>query len=191
MWLPNPKDIIALRKKMGLTQRQLANKCGLSFAWVYQVEKGEIKDPSYSKLKKIADYYEIQKENKDWTADDICNKNIVTAEIGQSLQKANEKMISKGISQIPVMSNNKCIGMLTDKTVSTFFGVDKSNIMINQKMLEQPPPIFDSSTPANVLQQILEFFDCVLVETKGEIKGIIVYQDLNNLKGSKNKKIQK
>ena len=65
MWLPEPKDIISLRKKMGLTQRQLASKCGLSFAWIYQVENKGIKDPSYSKLKKIADYYETKKRIQD------------------------------------------------------------------------------------------------------------------------------
>lgn len=191
MWLPDPKDIILLRKKMGLSQRELASKCGLSFAWVYQVEKGEIKDPSYSKLKKINDYYEIRKENKGWTAGEICNTKIITAEIGQSLQKANEKMISKGISQIPVMSNNDCIGMLTDKTIRDFFYADKSKIPINQKMLDPPPPTFDSSTPANILHQILEYVDCVLIEKDRRIHGIVVNQDLSKLSGSKNKKIRK
>ncbi len=191
MWLPDPKDIISLRKKMGLTQRQLASKCGLSFAWIYQVEKGDIKDPSYSKLKKIADHYEIQKKDSGWTAGEVCNTNIISAELGQSLQKANEKMISNGISQIPVLRENKCIGMLTDKKVSPFFTLDKSKIPINQKMLEPPPPIVDASSPAKILQEILNYFDCVLVEKNGKIHGIIVMQDLNKLTESKNKKIQK
>ena len=185
MWLPEPKDIISLRKKMGLTQRQLASKCGLSFAWIYQVENNGIKDPSYSKLKKIADYYELQKKNSGWTAGDICNNNIVVAEIGQSLKKVNEKMISKGISQIPVLKNAKCIGMLTDKTVATFFSLDKSKIPINEKMLEPTPPTVDHSSPAKVLQEILNYFDSVLVEKKGALYGIIVHQDLNKLSDKK------
>ena len=191
MLLPDAKDIVSLRKKMGLSQRELASICGLGFAWINQVESGKIKDPSYSKLKKIADYYEFRKENKGWTAGEICNTKIITAEIGQSLQKANEKMISKGISQIPVMCNNQCIGMLTDKRVRDFFYSDKSKLPIKQKMLEPPPPIFDSSTPANILHQILEYFDCVLVEKDGKIYGIVVNQDLSKLKGSKNKKVHK
>ena len=188
MWLPDPKDIISLRKKMGDTQRELANKCGLSFAWVYQVEKGDIKDPSYSKLKKIADYYEFQKKNQGWTAGDICNSNMISTEIKQSLQKANERMIAKGISQIPVFEKNVCVGMLTDKTISSFFSVDKSKIMINHKMLEPTPPIVDSSSPAKLLKKFLDFFDCVLVEKKGKIYGIIVMQDFNKLPEFKNKK---
>ena len=188
MWLPDPKDIISLRKKMGDTQRELANKCGLSFAWVYQVEKGDIKDPSYSKLKKIADYYEFRKKDPGWTAGDICNSNMISTEIKQSLQKANERMIAKGISQIPVFEKNVCVGMLTDKTISSFFSVDKSKIMINHKMLEPTPPIVDSSSPAKLLKKFLDFFDCVLVEKKGKIYGIIVMQDLNKLPEFKNKK---
>ncbi len=191
MWLPDPKDILSLRKKMGLTQRELGRRCGISFAWIYQVEKGDIKDPSYSKLKKIADYYEIQKENKGWTAGEVCNTSIVSTEIGQSLQKANEKMISKGISQIPVFEKNVCVGMLTDKTIGTFFSSDKSKITIKQKMLEPPPPIVDSSSPAKILKEILNYFDCVLVEKKREIYGIIVMQDLNKLPEFKNKKKKK
>lgn len=170
---------------MGLTQRQLASKCGLSFAWVYQVEKGDIADPSYSKLKKIADYYEIQKNEHGWTAGDVCNTSMVSTEIKQSLQKANEKMISKGISQIPVFEKNVCVGMLTDKTIGTFFSLNKSKILINQKMLEPTPPIVDASSPAKILKELLEFFDSVLVEKKGKIYGIIVMQDLNKLSGDK------
>ena len=185
MWLPEPKDIISLRKKMGLTQRQLASKCGLSFAWIYQVEHNDIKDPSYSKLKKIADYYEIQKKNVGWTAGDICNTNIVVAEIGQSLKKVNEKMIVKGISQIPVFENGDCIGMLTDKRIGSFFGSDKSKIPINQKMLEPTPPRVDSSTAVSSIKTLLDFFDCILVEKKGKIYAIIVMQDLNKLSKSK------
>ncbi|KER06826.1 cystathionine beta-synthase protein [Marine Group I thaumarchaeote SCGC AAA799-E16] len=188
MWLPDPKDIISLRKKMGLSQRELASKCGLSFAWIYQVEKDDIKDPSYSKLKKIADYYEIQKKNQGWTAGDICNTEMLSTEIKQSLQKANEKMISKGISQIPVFEKNVCVGMLTDKRIVSFFGSDKSKIPINHKMLEPTPPIVDSSSPAKILKELLDFFDCVLVEKKGKIIGIIVMQDLNKLHEFKNKK---
>ena len=63
--------------------------------------------------------------------------------------------------------------------------------MINQKMLEPPPPIFDSYTPANILHHILEYFDCVLIKKDGKIHGIVVNQDLSKLTGSKNKKIRK
>jgi predicted transcriptional regulator len=185
MWLPDPKDIISLRKKMGLTERELASRCGLSFAWIYQVENKDIKDPSYTKLKKIADYYEIQKKNTGWTAGDICKSGIVHAEIGQSLKKINEKMIINGFSQIPVLQKSKCIGMLTDKTVANFFNLDKSKIPINEKMLAPPPPIVDSTSPAKILQEILNYFDCVLVEKKGALYGIIVLQDLNKLSKSK------
>jgi len=181
MWLPDIKDIISLRKKMGLNQRQLASKCELSIAWVNQVETEKIKDPSYTKLKKIADYYEVHKENKGWTAGEICTTKIVGTKIGQSLQKANEEMINKGISQIPVFSNNKCVGMLTDKTINQFFSVDKSKIMINDRMLEPNPPRIDSSSHATIIQIILKYFDCVLVEKKGELYGIIVMQDMNKL----------
>ena len=173
---------------MGLTQRELASKCGLSFAWIYQVEKDDIKDPSYSKLKKIADYYEVQKKTQGWTAGDICEQSMVSTEIKQSLQKANEKMIRKGISQIPVFEKNTCVGMLTDKTIGSFFSVDKSKIMINHKMLEPSPPIVNSSSPAKILKELLDFFDCVLVEKRGKIYAIIVMQDLNKSSEFKNKK---
>ena len=53
--------------------------------------------------------------------------------------------------------------------------------MINHKMLEPTPPIVDSSSPAKLLKKFLDFFDCVLVEKKGKIYGIIVMQDLNKL----------
>ena len=59
--------------------------------------------------------------------------------------------------------------MLTDKTVADFFNFDKSKIMINEKMLEPVPPIVDYTSPAKILQEILNYFDCVLVEKKGTL----------------------
>ncbi len=42
--------------------------------------------------------------------------------------------------------------MLTDRTIGSFFSLDKSKIMINQKMLEPTPSIINSSSPVKVLK---------------------------------------
>jgi predicted transcriptional regulator len=181
VFLPDVSEIIALRKKMGLSQRKLAKMAGLSVAWINQVETGRIDDPSYAKLKKIADLYEKKKGGKGWTAGDICTRKILSAELGQPLEKANAKMIKLGISQLPVFDNDVCVGMITDHTISRIVGTDASKIKINKKMLEPPPPTIDESTPAMSLSEILEFFDSVLVEKNGMIVGILVPQDLNQL----------
>ena len=55
-------------------------------------------------------------------------------------------------------------------------------------MLEPTPPIVDSSSPVKIVKDLLDFFDCVLVEKRGKIYAIIVMQDLNKSSELKNKK---
>ncbi len=53
-----PKRLKTLREKRGMSQRTLAQLCGLSRSMVGQYERGE-KDPSLRTLAQIADYFGV------------------------------------------------------------------------------------------------------------------------------------
>ena len=78
MGLPEISDVKNIRKKMGLSLRELAKKSGVSVSWINQVEGGVIKDPSYLKIKKIFDLYEFEKYGHEKTAGEICIKKIIS-----------------------------------------------------------------------------------------------------------------
>ena len=181
MILPKIEDVKIIRKKMNLTLKQFASKCDLDMSWINQVESGKIKDPSYLKMKKIFDMYEFEKYGIQRTAGEICIKKIISVELNTPIQKANQKMLKTGISQIPVFNNNECVGMITDKTILGLIGSDASGLKIVPEMLEIPPPMVDVKMPLHSLLNILKYNEYVLVRKEGFIHGILVRQDVNKL----------
>ena len=180
MGLPDISDVKNIRKKMGLSQRELAKESGLSVSWINQVEMSVIKDPSYLKIKKIFDLYEFKKTGHEKTAGDICIKKIISFDLGSSIKDANKIMIDSGISQIPVFEKNLCVGMITDKIITSLVGSDVSDVKIVKEMLDIAPPRVSADTPIRALRRILEYFEYVLVEKDGFIFGILVRQDFNS-----------
>ncbi len=189
MILPEISEIRNIRKKMDLSLREFAKKCDLTVSWINQVEIGlgdgrtGIKDPSYLKMKKIFDMYEMEKNEKQQTAGELCITEMISFEIGDYLEDANKIMIKNGISQIPVFKKNNCVGMVTDNVIVNLIGSDVSKIKIAPEMLEIPPPTVNSETPLRALRRILNYFEYVLVEKDGFIYGILVRQDLMKLLG--------
>jgi len=187
MTLPEISEAKNIRDKMGLSLREFAKKCGLNVSWINQVEMGlndgdvGIKDPSYLKMKKIFDMYEMEKNEKQQTAEELCITEMITFEIGDFIEDANKIMIKKGISQIPVFKKNNCVGMITDKTIMNLIGSNVSKIKISPEILEIPPPTVNAKTPLRALRRILDYFEYVLVEKEGFIIGILVRQDFNRL----------
>ena len=183
MGLPEIDDIKYIRKKMDLSLRELAKKSGLSVSWINQVEMKVIKDPSYLKIKKIFDLYEFEKSGNERTAGSICvpKKDMKSCKIGSSIESANEIMIEKDISQVPVFEKNVCVGMITDKIITSFVGSDVSGVKIVEEMLEIAPPRVDVKTPVRSLKRTLDYFDYVLVEKNGYIFGILARHDLMKL----------
>ena len=59
--VPSPKELQQLRKKVGLTQAELANSVGISQSLVARIEKGQV-NPSISTLKRILKV--IEKQNR-------------------------------------------------------------------------------------------------------------------------------
>ena len=180
MGLPDISDVKNIRKKMGLSQRKLAKESGLSVSWINQVEMSVIKDPSYLKIKKIFDLYEFKKTGHEKTAGDICIKKIISFDLGSSIKDANKIMIDSGISQVPVFEKNLCVGMITDKIITSLVGSDVSDVKIVKEMLDIAPPRVSADTPIRALRSILEYFEYVLVEKDGFIFGILVRQDFNS-----------
>ena len=181
MILPEIEEIKIIRDRMDLTLKKFASKCKLDVSWINQVESGKIKDPSYLKMKKIFDMYEFEKHGLEKTAGEICIKKIISVELNTPIQKANQKMLKTGISQIPVFKKNVCLGMITDKVIMRLVGTNISGIPITSEMLEIPPPVVDVKMPIHALQSILEYFEYVLVEKNGKSHSILVRQDLNKL----------
>jgi len=205
MVLPEIKEIEQRRIKMDFTIRLFVNtinnlggkgeKDQLSPAWLNQVERGKIPNPSYFKIKQIFDFLECVENEKQITAEELCvphkkfkktSKSKSTAtmefcEIGTPILKVHNKMMEHKISQMPVLENGYCLGMITSKTVMdlTLEG-NLAKIYVDKKILDHNYNTVNVKTPLNSIRRILKHFDYALVEKEGIIHGILVRDDLIN-----------
>ena len=203
MLLPEIKEIEQRRIKMGFTIRLFVNtinnlggkeeKDQLSPAWLNQVERGKIPNPSYFKIKQIFDFLECLEMKEQITAEELCvphkkfkkiSKSKTTMEfckLGTPILDVHNIMERYGISQMPVLENGYCLGMITNKTVMDLtFESKLAKIYVNKQILEQDYSTVNVQAGLNHVRRIMSYFPYALVENKGIIHGILVRDDITN-----------
>lgn len=192
MPLPTLASIKRRRMLLGLTQKKLADFCGLSQSVIAKVEAGEV-DPSYSTATRIFETLERLESKEisvdrflELTAKELMTQRIISVKPTDSVSKA-QKLLSDGsdISQLPVIDETgKAIGSLTEAQVLTQPDSDKS--LVSDVMLA-PFPIVHLKTRASTIRSILLEEPAVLVsDSKSGIAGIITKFDLiKNIRGVK------
>ena len=173
--LPNLKTIKEERKKLNMTQKQLATVTGVSTSMINQIESGRCK-PSYDTAKKIFECLaRAEGQASTRTAGDICSKKIVMLTPNDTINDAGKKMEEKKIDQIPIFDGNKLKGLITINIVAE--NTEKKDTKI-KNVMEPKPPVLDSETPANAVSQLTRISGCVLVEKNDKIVGIITATDI-------------
>jgi len=179
--LPALEIIPNRRRKLGLTQSQLANMAGVSQSYIAKLEAGKI-EPSYIKVKAIFESLDKLERKKEVQASEIMNKNIVGINASSTINEAVEKMRDHGYSQLPVMEGDKPIGGLSERTVlekilNPSDEINPSSLKVREIMEESFPQVADDA-PLTLLSSLLKYYPAVLVQNKGDIVGIITKADL-------------
>jgi predicted transcriptional regulator len=177
--LPKIEHIKLARKKLGLTQRELATLSDISTSMINQIESGRCK-PGYETARKI---FEVLSSHEGKTAlkvEDICTRIVISAQSNETVHHAIQKMRTNSISQMPVFLGSKVVGILSEDILArNLLEHEKRDIhSLNiSKVMDPPPPIVDVSTPAKAIIPLVRFTKCVLVSEKGEVVGIVTLSD--------------
>ncbi len=173
------RRIKELRKKLGITQHQLAKMAGVSQSLVAKVEAGSI-DPAYSKVKKIIEVLQREHYSKEKAAKEIMNAGVKTVSSSEPLSSAATKMRKYSISQMPVMQGKQVIGSISEQAILSNFSTDAKKIarMKVHDAMEEAFPTALLTTPISAIAYLLRHHSAVLVMQKGKIAGIITKADL-------------
>jgi predicted transcriptional regulator len=121
--VPTPDELQDLRKKVGLTQSELASQVGISQSLVARIEKGQV-NPSLSTLKRILSIIEKQQESHStirdllkWKARTTKIQPVVAVHTHEKVRRAVNLMRRYGISQLPVFKKNSPVGSLSESTI--------------------------------------------------------------------------
>ncbi len=176
MQLPLSSELKLARKQAGLTQVELAKLSGVSQSVIAKIENGKV-DPAYSTVTKLfAAIEKIEKNVK--TIKDVMCRRVAVAKPSDTVLETSKKMKKRGISQLPIVSNNKIIGLISENDLLT---ASEKHLPSNTpvcKIASPAPPIISSSAPASALQAILRHSPIVCVVEDNKLVGVVTKSDL-------------
>ncbi len=167
-------DIKQLRKKLGLTQAELAIRSGVSQSLIAKIESKNI-DPSYSNAQKIIETLQIMTNKAEKTAGQIMHKKIIFLKHDEALKSAISIMRKHNISQLPIKKDSKVIGFISESIL-----IDKileGAYATVEDVMEPSPPILPLNSTQSAIASLLKYFPLILIENEGEIVGIITKSD--------------
>ena len=169
------EEIKKIRKKLELTQTELANRAGVSQSLIAKIEAGRI-DPTYTKTKKIFAALSDLEKKEEIKAEQLMTAKIVSVAPSDSTKDAIEKMKKFQISQLPVIDNHKLIGLVSESTILDAMLNSKGNHV--RDIMQEAPPTVSKTTSIQVVSSLLKHFPMVAVSEEGKLIGIITKSDL-------------
>jgi len=180
MNLPDLSEIQKIRKKLGLSQSELARKSGVSQSLIARMEAGRI-DPGYTKVLAIFRVLDAL-HRMETPVSEIMSAKVHGVSKSETLESAAAKMKKYNVSQMPVFENRKIVGSLSESTVLNQIASgaeirDLSRRKISSCM-EDPLPTVNQNTPITAVSPLLESSSAVIVVEKGRVTGIVTKADL-------------
>lgn len=196
--LPDLDKIRQMRKRLNLSQRELAGLAGVSQSLIAKIERGSI-DPSYSNVRKILMAFEDvlrrrkvegMKAGASLTVGDLATKGVITVQPDQTIGEATDRMMKGRFTQLPVTVGDKVVGALTDDRIRDYTIEATKNRTKNydevmrtkiEDVMAEPFPILSEDTPIDVASLHLQREEAILLSRKGAIVGILTSADFLNL----------
>ena len=169
-------EIKSLRKKLGLSQSQLARLSNVSQSMVAKIEAGRL-DPAFSKALRIFSALNSLAHAKEVKAKDVMNKKIISLAPDDTVKDAVSKMQKHEISQLPVIDRHIVIGIVSEATLLDAVVNNKSAALVTEVMADAPPTVSEDAT-ITVVSNLLKYFSVVLVVSKGKLVGLITKADV-------------
>ena len=169
------EEIKKIRKKLGMTHAELANRAGVSQSLIAKIESGRI-DPTYTKIKMIFAAIGELERKEEIKAEQFMTSRIISIAPHASIKEAVDNMKKFKISQLPVVDEHKVIGLVSESTIL--------NALLNSKgkevreVMQESPPMVSKTTSIQVISNLLKYYPTVLVSEEGRLIGLITKSDL-------------
>ncbi len=178
--LPELAEIKSRRKALGITQMELSKQAGVSQSLIAKIESGNIV-PSYSNAKKLFDFFEMMHKGQQLKAKDFMTQKVISVKPESELREAIKLMEKNSVSQLPVISDGKNLGTISEKNALEHINSGDAEKVLSSKVenvMEEAMPQITEDTPFELISSMLAHYSGVSVVSKGKIAGIITKADL-------------
>lgn len=175
---PEIEMIKIKRRRLGLTQKKLAELVGVSQPLIARIESGDF-DPKLSLVRKIFGVLE-EFEGKAVNAEKIMNAPVKVVNATSKLKDAVRMMMEDGISQMPVLKDGKMVGSITESGVVKIMlekGMAVGKMRVEECM-EAPFPTVSKNECLDTISKLLLNSPAVIVGDSYNLFGIITKHDV-------------
>ncbi|MDD5112143.1 MAG: CBS domain-containing protein [Candidatus Altiarchaeota archaeon] len=180
MKIPELSEIRKLRKKLGLSQSELAIMAKVSQSLVARVESGDI-DPGYSKAASLFSALDSVGKSE-VPASEIMSSHVHFVHASDTIEKAAATMKKHEVSQVPVLRKGRIVGSLSESTILNQIASGANAQDLSRRKVssyaENPLPMISPSTPVTAVSALLESSPAVVVADRGSVLGIVTKADL-------------
>lgn len=183
--LPPLNEIKHLRKKLNISQRELADELKLAQSTISRIESGTI-DPPYTRFKIIYEYLENERNKRKKSkryAKDIMTRDIKLIKPSSTIRDAVELMNVHGISQLPIIDHKQNFGSITSKKIQKSITDNPQILNADVSLIKELPfPEVDESWNVKDISELLVRYSAVLVkDERHNFVGIITDADFLKL----------
>jgi len=111
----------------------------------------------------------------------IMSQNICTLAPDDSVQRALQLMTEKRISCVIISTNQKPVGIITERDITRLYGSGLANDALVESMMSQPVRSIDAATfipQANAIMREEKLRHLVIVDADGKLSGLISQSDV-------------
>jgi len=173
------EEIKRKRKKLGITQKKLAELVGVSQPLIARIESGDL-DPKLSLVKRI---FEVlgELEGKGINARKIMTTPVISVSPDDKIMDIVDLMRERGFSQLPVLKDGAKLGCITESTILSVImtsGIDGAESMTVKEVMEDPLPEISPTETLESISKMLINNPALLVVENGKIIGIVTKHDI-------------
>lgn len=177
------RDVRRMRRKLGLTQKEVAERAGVSQPLIARIENDDV-DPRWSTLQRIVRALESA-AGKERTLGEVMSRDVVSIPTGAPLEEAIRKMRQHAYSQLPVVDDDRVIGSISERAVVHAMAEHEDPRKVRgltvDEVMEDALPTLGPETPAEAALELIEEVPAVLVVEDDRLVGVVTRTDLLNL----------
>ncbi len=182
--LPDFEGLKNYRKKIGMTQAELARRAGVSQSLIARIEAGDI-DPRLSTVKKILDVLKTDISGDTVKVGDVMKTPVVHVKADDTIGDASKLMEKHSISQLPVLENGIQVGSVSERSIVKEMAretdVTKLSAKNVKEIMSSGFPTVSRDTDIKSISNLVENNPAVLVVDGGRAVGIITKADVLKL----------
>jgi predicted transcriptional regulator len=175
-------ELKRIRKRLGITQGDLAQRAGISQAYVAKLESGQA-DPKLSTFQKILDCLEALEKGVKRAAD-IMVSPIISIDANDSVENAIIVMSRNDISQVPVTRRGRIVGSLIEKSLIRRIDLKKMDTYRTVKiseLMDDSLPTVSRNESLETIFSLLKDNNAIIVAEHAKPVGIITRSDILGL----------